>query len=103
MLNLRKFGLLVVLSALFAGAPVATALADPPPWAPAHGRHKHKHKHHHGDRVEYIYYPAHRTYFDPRDDRWYYLDDDEVWVSSPSRPVIVVPDRDPGVRVFFDF
>ena len=34
-------------------APVATAYADPPSWAPAHGwraKHEHKHRHKHRDR-----------------------------------------------------
>jgi surface antigen len=51
----RLFSRLVLAGALALsfGAP---ALADPPPWAPAHGYHKnkaktgHRHKYHHGDR-----------------------------------------------------
>ena len=97
MFNIRKSALLIVVTALFAGAPVATALADPPPWAPAHGyRSKHKVVRH-----EYIHYPSHNVYFSPRDDRWYWHEG-EVWHHSHDRPAVIV-DRDPSVRVFFDF
>lgn len=101
LLNRSRIALLTVLTALLAGAPIATALAGPPPWAPAHGyRSKHGHSHK-IERREYIYYPAHRVYFDPRVERYHWVDEHDVWHHSHSRPVII--EREPGVSVFFDF
>ena len=48
---MRKPVSLTVAAALVAAiATSAPALADPPPWAPAHG-YRHKHKHHHHDDI----------------------------------------------------
>lgn len=50
-----------LLSLVFAGS----ALADPPDWAPAHGyRAKH----------QYVYYPAHRIYYEPAAQTWFWFD-----------------------------
>ena len=47
-----RLGLAAAAALMLAAAPVATAYADPPPWAPAHGwRAKHD-KHRHGRREE---------------------------------------------------
>lgn len=41
-------------------------LADPPPWAPAHG---YRAKQHH-----YVYYPRHEVYYAPSSQLWFWLD-----------------------------
>ena len=94
----RKMSLLALLAALAAGVSATTALADPPPWAPAHGwRHKH-------ERVvvrHYDYYPSRRVYVDPVDDRWYWREGGH-WRSSEVRPVIFT-DIDLGTPIVVDF
>ena len=72
----RKMSLLALLIGLLAGGSAMTALADPPPWAPAHGwREKHEHVVVH----RYQYYPAHRVYFSPFDERWHWRADGDLF------------------------
>lgn len=62
-------------SLLFVGALLLAvpALADPPPWAPAHGeRHKHHDEGRHG-RYKYYYYPAQKVYYAPERGTYFWL------------------------------
>jgi hypothetical protein len=41
-------------------------LADPPPWAPAHG--------YRAKQYHYVYYPRHEVYYAPSSQLWFWLD-----------------------------
>jgi hypothetical protein len=58
--------LLVVLMPLLFAATANQALADPPPWAPAHGERA-RHQHH------YVYYPDSEVYYAPARHMWFWL------------------------------
>lgn len=71
---MRKTVLAITLAAV--AAPVAPVLADPPPWAPAHGkRYKHARHHERYDRYGRYYEPRRLSYDDRvwrgRDGRYY--------------------------------
>jgi hypothetical protein len=55
---------LVLLMPLLLAATASAALADPPPWAPAHGERA---KHH------YVYYPNGEMYYAPQSHTWFWL------------------------------
>ena len=58
----------------------APALADPPPWAPAHGRRaKEVHEY------RYVYYPAQQVYYAPEQQLWFWMNggDWQVGVNLP--------------------
>ncbi|MGH8807798.1 MAG: hypothetical protein ACREX0_07970, partial [Noviherbaspirillum sp.] len=42
------------------------ALADPPPWAPAHGRRAKEAR-----EQRYVYYPAQQVYYAPEQKAWF--------------------------------
>lgn len=57
-----------------------SVLADPPPWAPAHGYREKHHKHHKHDHHEkivvkhvYQYYPAQQVYLNPQTNQYFWL------------------------------
>ncbi len=59
------------------------ALADPPPWAPAHGwRAKHGKPH---KRYAYYYYPAQQVYYSVERRGYYYLDGNN-WIFNVQLP-----------------
>jgi surface antigen len=63
----RFIALLVMATLVATAADSGSALADPPPWAPAHGyraKHKHKHKHKHRHRHEYEHHHHHHYHYD---------------------------------------
>lgn len=68
----------------------ATALADPPPWAPAHGYRAVQHR--------YIYYPRHQVYYEPQRHAWFWLDDGR-WRFGASLPSGMMQVAGPGVSV----
>ena len=70
--------LLTVTLTAFTLAMPAVTLADPPPWAPAHG-HRAKH-------YQYIYYPASQVYYSPGVHRYYYMNSG-VWTYGVAAPV----------------
>lgn len=68
----KRYLLLATLALLGADLP---AQADPPPWAPAHGRRAH-------EVVEvrpvvreyrYVYYPAQQVYYAPQQQMWFWM------------------------------
>jgi len=60
-----------------AGIVAPVALADPPPWAPAHGwRAKH----------QYVYYPSAEVYYAPTSRMWFWLGGDG-WQAGVSLPL----------------
>ncbi len=67
----KKIGTIIMSILLLWGFEIAAtsvALADPPPWAPAHGyRVAKKNKHY-----KYIYYPASQIYYSPVRGGYYY-------------------------------
>lgn len=65
-------------------------LADPPPWAPAHGYKEKKHKKHkkYKKQHSYVYYPSSQTYYNPTLHRYYYMNNG-VWTQSPTAPVSI--------------
>ena len=69
-----------VVAFALAGAGLLTAtpaLADPPPWAPAHGwRAKH----------QYVYYPSAEVYYEPASRMWFWLGGDG-WQAGISLPI----------------
>jgi hypothetical protein len=62
-----------------AGAP---ALADPPPWAPAHG-HRAKQER----EYRYVYYPAQQVYYAPEQQVWFWMNGGnwQVGVNLPAQ------------------
>lgn len=44
------------------------ALADPPPWAPAHG-----HRAKQAAEYRYVYYPAQQVYYAPQEQIWFWM------------------------------
>lgn len=55
---------IVALAVACTGLIAPAALADPPPWAPAHGwRAKH----------QYVYYPSAEVYYEPASSMWFWL------------------------------
>lgn len=48
----------------------APALADPPPWAPAHG---HRAKQAQVREYHYVYYPAQQVYYAPEQQLWFWM------------------------------
>lgn len=87
--------IIAVIALGFAGAGLVapTALADPPPWAPAHGwRAKH----------QYVYYPAGRVYYEPVSRMWFWLGGNG-WRTGVSLPAALRGYvRVGGVKVFLD-
>ncbi|GAB3034894.1 MULTISPECIES: hypothetical protein [Oleiagrimonas] len=67
---------LIAIPALLLGT-ASLAMADPPPWAPAHG---YRAKHH------YVYYPNGEIYYAPERRMWFWLsgDDWQAGVTLPS-------------------
>lgn len=66
------------------------ALADPPPWAPAHG--------YRAKEYRYVYYPRHEVYYAPETQLWFWLDGGR-WRVGASLPAGVVVAGVPGVSV----
>jgi len=59
------------------------AMADPPPWAPAHGYRAKKHRVKRAYR--YYYYPAQQVYYSPVK-RVYYYQNAGTWTYAPALP-----------------
>jgi hypothetical protein len=57
----------LLLTAAF-GIGASPAQADPPPWAPAHGKRA---KEAHAYR--YVYYPAQQVYYSPQEQVWFWM------------------------------
>lgn len=65
-------------------------MADPPPWAPAHGQRAKQHR--------YIFYPQHEVYYAPASQLWFWLDGGN-WRVGTSLPRRIVVAGMPGVSV----
>jgi hypothetical protein len=59
---------------------VLPALADPPPWAPAHGRRAKEVR-----EYRYVYYPAQQVYYAPEQKAWFWLNGGN-WQAGVSLP-----------------
>lgn len=87
-MNTRLLAPLLLAAAALA-LPAATAWADPPPWAPAHGyRAKHR----------YIYYPVREIYYEPASDLWFWIDGGN-WSFGSRLPVGYQPYTTGGISV----
>jgi hypothetical protein len=64
----KRVALLCMTAAIAAAGITAPAQADPPPWAPAHGRHAKEAR-----EYSYVYYPAQRAYYAPETHTWFWL------------------------------
>jgi hypothetical protein len=63
-MKLVHIAALIALGLASAGFVTPAAMADPPPWAPAHGwRAKHS----------YVYYPSAEVYYEPASRMWFWL------------------------------
>lgn len=71
---------LVLLGILTLGMGVADVLADPPPWAPAHGRRA---------KYRYVYYPNQYVYYNVVQQKYFWLDNGK-WHFGISLPEDVV-------------
>lgn len=65
-------------------------LADPPPWAPAHGYRAKQHR--------YIYYPRHEVYYAPSSQLWFWLDGGS-WRTGVSLPGRIMVSGFPAVPI----
>ncbi len=82
---------LAVSSMLLAGMALPmVALADPPPWAPAHG--------YRAKQYRYVYYPRHEVYYAPSTQLWFWLDGGG-WRVGTSLPTGIVVAGAPGMTV----
>ena len=66
------------------------ALADTPPWAPAHG--------HRAKQYRYVYYPQHEVYYAPATQLWFWFDAGR-WRVGTALPSGIVVARFDGVSV----
>jgi hypothetical protein len=75
----RSYAALVTVLGLGMAMP---ALADPPPWAPAHGRRAKEAR-----EQAYVYYPAQQVYYAPEQKVWFWMNGGnwQAGVSLPSR------------------
>lgn len=73
--------------------PVAPALADPPPWAPAHG--------YRAKQYRYVYYPEYQVYYAPESRLWFWFGGDQ-WRTGVSLPAGMVVGAVPGVSLVLD-
>lgn len=62
--------------ALATGGFATATMADPPPWAPAHGSHA---RHH------YVYYPRAEAYYAPASRTWFWMGSDD-WLAGVNLP-----------------
>lgn len=86
--NLLHLAAAALLGAWLALPPAA--LADPPPWAPAHG---YRAKQHH-----YVYYPRHEVYYAPSSQLWFWLDGGR-WRAGAELPGRIVVAGLPAVSI----
>lgn len=90
-MNIKIAATLLALTAGLSAAPLPV-LADPPPWAPAHGyRAKHR----------YVYYPQREIYYEPEARSWFWLDGGN-WRVGASLPAIYQPFVSGGVSIELD-
>jgi hypothetical protein len=69
-----------------AGITAVPASADPPPWAPAHGRRaKQAHEEYRQVQYRYVYYPAQQVYYAPDQQAWFWMSGDS-WQFGAALP-----------------
>lgn len=83
----RQLNLSLLFAAVLATAPLAPVLADPPPWAPAHG---YRAKHANAVKYEYKYYPSYEVYYEPSRSLWFWFDDGD-WRFGTRLPITYAP------------
>ncbi len=107
--DMRTLRWMTLALGLIGGAVAVDAIADPPPWAPAHGWRA---KHGHGDRYyveeaprvvhyRYVYYPEREIYYAPERGLWFWLDGGR-WQFGVNLPTRYNAYRTGGVSVMLD-
>lgn len=92
MRNLSKLLFCTALAAASA-LPVVPALADPPPWAPAHGQR--------AKQYRYVYYPDYQVYYAPETRMWFWLGGGQ-WRAGVSLPTGIAVGGVPSVSLVLD-
>lgn len=83
---------ILLFAAAVSALPVAPALADPPPWAPAHGLRAKQHR--------YVYYPEYQVYYAPETRLWFWFGGGQ-WRAGASLPAGLVGAA-PGISLVLD-
>lgn len=65
---MKKHHAALIAASLMGMFPAAPAFADPPPWAPAHGRRAKD-----AQQYNYVYYPAQQVYYSPQEQMWFWM------------------------------
>lgn len=86
---------LLICAALAAASalPAVPALADPPPWAPAHGQR--------AKQYRYVYYPDYQVYYAPETRMWFWLGGGQ-WRAGVSLPTGIAVGGVPSVSLVLD-
>lgn len=91
---------------LFAVATVALSLAlpayaDPPPWAPAHGKRAKQEQQYQQREYRYVYYPAQQVYYSPEQQLWFWMSSG-AWQLGVALPAQYNIRSSNGIRVTLD-
>lgn len=77
------------------------AHADPPPWAPAHGKRAKQEKHYQEREYRYLYYPAQQVYYSQEQQLWFWMNGG-VWQFGVALPAQYHLRTSSGVMVTLD-
>lgn len=72
----EHFSIAVVSASAVAAITLSIALpahADPPSWAPAHGKRAKQEQHYPEREYRYVYYPMQQVYYSPEQQLWYWM------------------------------
>jgi hypothetical protein len=77
------------------------ALADPPPWAPAHGRRGQQAQQYQEREYQYVYYPAQQVYYSPEQQLWFWMNGG-AWQFGVSLPAQYHIQSTTGITLMLD-
>lgn len=77
------------------------AYADPPPWAPAHGKRARQEQQYQEREYRYVYYPAQQVYYSPEQQLWFWLNGGQ-WQLGVSLPAQYRIQTTTGISVMLD-
>lgn len=83
----------IALLAVIAFGSGIPAQADPPPWAPAHGKRAKQVR-----EYDYVYYPAQQVYYSPQEQIWFWMSGDD-WRFGVNLPAQYYVQTSGGVSV----
>jgi hypothetical protein len=86
----KRLALLCMTALVGMAGMTGPAQADPPPWAPAHGRRAKEVR-----EYTYVYYPAQRVYYAPETHTWFWMNGGN-WQFGISLPGQIRVDLDAG-------